>query len=106
MIIIVAALLTVGVLVFIVSVRARDLPEPEPVSPFDHLDFDFPENGLGQPLVCGPCTSSHLLTVVHKRHPPRMPSFHKSHQFTPFQWDSVLWFPRGGEYRPHVTPLQ
>jgi len=26
----------VGVLVFIVSVRARDLPEPEPVSPFDH----------------------------------------------------------------------
>src|SRR5258707_12334308 len=38
MIIFAAALLTVGVLVFIVSVRARDLPEPEPVSPFDHLD--------------------------------------------------------------------
>jgi len=38
MIIFAAALLTVGVLVFIVSVRAKDLPEPEPVSPFDHLD--------------------------------------------------------------------
>ena len=38
MIIFAAALLTIGVLVFIVSVRARDLPEPEPVSPFDHLD--------------------------------------------------------------------
>ena len=38
MIIFAAALLTVGVLVFIVFVRARDLPEPEPVSPFDHLD--------------------------------------------------------------------
>src|SRR5215469_12103923 len=38
MIIILASLLTVGVLVFILSVRAKDLPEPEPVSPFDHLD--------------------------------------------------------------------
>src|SRR6266568_9216713 len=38
MIIFAAALLTVGVLVFIVAVRARDLPEPEPVSPFAHLD--------------------------------------------------------------------
>ena len=25
-------------LVFILSVRAKDLPEPEPVSPFEHLD--------------------------------------------------------------------
>src|SRR5215469_11572106 len=38
MIIILASLLTVGVLVFILSVRAKDLPEPEPVSPFAHLD--------------------------------------------------------------------
>jgi hypothetical protein len=38
MIILAASLLTIGVLVFIVSVRARDLPEPEPVSPFEHLD--------------------------------------------------------------------
>jgi rRNA maturation endonuclease Nob1 len=38
MIILVASLLTIGVLVFILSVRARDLPEPEPVSPFEHLD--------------------------------------------------------------------
>src|SRR5215469_6409180 len=38
MIIILASLLTVGVLVFILSVRAKDLPEPEPVSPFEHLD--------------------------------------------------------------------
>jgi rRNA maturation endonuclease Nob1 len=33
-----AALLTVGVIVFILTVRAKDLPEPAPVSPFDHLD--------------------------------------------------------------------
>src|SRR5438105_1799285 len=38
MIILAASLLTIGVLVFIVAVRARDLPEPEPVSPFEHLD--------------------------------------------------------------------
>src|SRR5712664_1508611 len=38
MIIFAASLLTIGVLVFILSVRARDLPEPEPVSPFEHLD--------------------------------------------------------------------
>jgi len=38
MIILAASLLTIGVLVFIVLVRARDLPEPEPVSPFEHLD--------------------------------------------------------------------
>src|SRR5690349_8764454 len=38
MIIILASLLTIGVLVFILSVRAKDLPEPEPESPFEHLD--------------------------------------------------------------------
>ena len=38
MIIFLASLLTIGVLVFILSVRAKDLPEPEPVSPFEHLD--------------------------------------------------------------------
>src|SRR6059058_2170142 len=38
MIIFVASLLTIGVLLFILSVRAKDLPEPEPVSPFAHLD--------------------------------------------------------------------
>src|SRR5947208_16375897 len=38
MIIFAASLLTIGVLVFILSVRSKDLPEPEPVSPFEHLD--------------------------------------------------------------------
>ncbi len=38
MIIAIAALLAVGVIVFILAVRARDLPAPEPVSPFQHLD--------------------------------------------------------------------
>src|SRR5437762_570984 len=38
MIIFAASLLTIGVLVFILSVRAKDLPEPAPVSPFEHLD--------------------------------------------------------------------
>src|SRR5436853_7352794 len=38
MIIFVASLLTIGVLVFILSVRVEDLPEAAPVSPFDHLD--------------------------------------------------------------------
>lgn len=38
MIIAIAAFLTVGVIVFILAVRAKDLPEPEPVSPFQHLD--------------------------------------------------------------------
>src|SRR6202042_3798276 len=38
MIIFLASLLTVGVLAFILSVRTKDLPEPLPVSPFDHLD--------------------------------------------------------------------
>ena len=38
MTIVLASLLTIGVLVFILSVRAKDLPQPAPVSPFDHLD--------------------------------------------------------------------
>jgi hypothetical protein len=38
MIIVIAALIAVGVIVFILMVRAKDLPEPEPVSPFQHLD--------------------------------------------------------------------
>ena len=38
MMIAVAALLAVAVLVFIVAVREKDLPELEPVSPFQHLD--------------------------------------------------------------------
>jgi hypothetical protein len=33
-----AALLAIGVLVFTLLVRARDLPEFEPVSPFKHLE--------------------------------------------------------------------
>src|SRR5438445_12279410 len=38
MTILLASLLTIGVLVFILAVRAKDLPQPEPVSPFEHLD--------------------------------------------------------------------
>jgi hypothetical protein len=38
MIIVIAALIAVGAIVFILTVRAKDLPEPEPVSPFEHLD--------------------------------------------------------------------
>src|SRR3981081_1679818 len=38
MIIFLACLLTIGVLVFILTVRTKDLPSPEPVSPFEHLD--------------------------------------------------------------------
>ena len=33
-----ACLVVVVVLVFILSVRSKDLPAPEPVSPFQHLD--------------------------------------------------------------------
>ncbi len=33
-----ASVLTVAVIVYILSVRAKDLPEPEAVSPFQHLD--------------------------------------------------------------------
>src|SRR6267143_1744077 len=38
MIIFLACLLTIGVLVFILSVRAKELPKTAAVSPFDHLD--------------------------------------------------------------------
>ncbi len=34
----VASLLTIGVVVYLLVVRAKDLPEPQPVSPFQHLD--------------------------------------------------------------------
>src|SRR5215472_111093 len=33
-----ASVITVAVLVFILSVRVKDLPQPTPVSPFYHLD--------------------------------------------------------------------
>src|SRR5438067_13505652 len=33
-----ASLVAIAVVVFVISVRAKDLPEPEPVSPFEHLD--------------------------------------------------------------------
>jgi hypothetical protein len=38
MIIVSAIVLILGVLAFTLGVRAKDLPEPEPVSPFKHLD--------------------------------------------------------------------
>ncbi|MBX5496076.1 MAG: hypothetical protein IRZ15_12145 [Bryobacteraceae bacterium] len=38
MILIFAVILTIGVLAFTLLVRAKDLPEPEPVSPVQHLD--------------------------------------------------------------------
>lgn len=38
MAIVVASLVTVGVILFILGVRAKDLPTPEAVSPFQHLD--------------------------------------------------------------------
>ena len=34
----IACILTAGVLLFILGVRPKDLPEPQPVSPFQHLD--------------------------------------------------------------------
>jgi hypothetical protein len=34
----IACILTAGVLLFILGVRSRDLPAPQPVSPFQHLD--------------------------------------------------------------------
>jgi hypothetical protein len=36
--IILAALLVVGAVIFTLAVRTKDLPPPEPVSPFRHLD--------------------------------------------------------------------
>jgi hypothetical protein len=38
MIIAVTCLVAIAVIAFILTVRAKDLPEPEPVSPFAHLD--------------------------------------------------------------------
>src|SRR5689334_20919384 len=38
MIIVVTSLVAIAVIAFILSVRPKDLPEPEPVSPFAHLD--------------------------------------------------------------------
>jgi len=38
MIIAIASILAIAVLGFILTVRTEDLPEPEPVSPFAHLD--------------------------------------------------------------------
>jgi hypothetical protein len=37
-VVVIAALVAVGAIVFILAVRTEDLPEPEPVSPFQHLD--------------------------------------------------------------------
>src|SRR5579872_6325328 len=34
----IACIVTAGVLLFILGVRPKDLPEPQPVSPFQHLD--------------------------------------------------------------------
>src|SRR3954454_18315288 len=38
MIIAVTCLIAIAVIAFILGVRPKDLPEPEPVSPFQHLD--------------------------------------------------------------------
>jgi hypothetical protein len=38
MVIAITSLVVIGVLIYILSVRAKDLPEPEPESPFQHLD--------------------------------------------------------------------
>ena len=38
MIIVLTSLLAIAVIAFILGVRTRDLPEPEPESPFRHLD--------------------------------------------------------------------
>jgi hypothetical protein len=37
-VIVIAVLIAVGAIAFILTVRAEDLPAPEPVSPFQHLD--------------------------------------------------------------------
>ena len=34
----IACILTAGVMLYILGVRPKDLPEPQPVSPFQHLD--------------------------------------------------------------------
>jgi NADH pyrophosphatase NudC (nudix superfamily) len=38
LIIVTACVLAIAVIAFILGVRAKDLPEPEPASPFEHLD--------------------------------------------------------------------
>ena len=38
MIIVITCILAIAVIAFILGVRPKDLPEPEPVSPFAHLD--------------------------------------------------------------------
>ncbi len=38
MIIAIACIIALAVIAFLLGVRAKDLPEPEPVSPFAHLD--------------------------------------------------------------------
>lgn len=38
MIIVLTCILAIAVIAFILGVRAKDLPEPEPESPFHHLD--------------------------------------------------------------------
>jgi hypothetical protein len=38
LIIAIACIIALAVVAFLLGVRAKDLPEPEPVSPFDHLD--------------------------------------------------------------------
>ncbi|MFB3825198.1 MAG: hypothetical protein ACE15B_00465 [Bryobacteraceae bacterium] len=38
MIIAIASLVAVAAIVYIIGVRPEDLPEPEPVSPFEHLE--------------------------------------------------------------------
>jgi rRNA maturation endonuclease Nob1 len=38
MMIAISCILTVGVMLFILGVRPKDLPAPQPVSPFQHLD--------------------------------------------------------------------
>ena len=34
----IACILTAGVMLYILGVRPKDIPEPQPVSPFQHLD--------------------------------------------------------------------
>lgn len=38
MIIVIACILVIAAIAFVLGVRAKDLPEPEPVSPFERLD--------------------------------------------------------------------
>lgn len=38
LIIVISCVIAIAVIAFILGVRAKDLPEPEPVSPFAHLD--------------------------------------------------------------------